>query len=191
VRPGWLRGHPQAVLPSLGRGWPAHAPNQHPRLPSSFFFNASHAAPLRRVPRRALPPGARRACGGVLHPRRVEGRAPALLVVPSELKVIALARHPDCDAADAGPGVQPGAERPEGAVVGRAREPGEAECCSQELAALVEHVLLDHLVRPQEQCLRDREAESTKPGQLQTAPRARRQPPQRPVIQSFRLVFAY
>ena len=44
--------------------------------------------------------------------------------------------------------IEPGPQRPEGAVVGRAREPGEPECCSQELAALVEHELLDYLVRP-------------------------------------------
>jgi hypothetical protein len=30
-------------------------------------------------------------------------------------------------------------------------EPSEAEGCSQELAALVEHGLFDHLVRPQQQ----------------------------------------
>ena len=33
------------------------------------------------------------------------------------------------------------------------------ECCPEELAPLVEHVLLDHLVRPLEQRLRDRQAE--------------------------------
>jgi hypothetical protein len=49
------------------------------------------------------------------------------------------ARHADGDVADAGPGVEPGPERPERAVVRRTREPGEAECCSQELAALVEN----------------------------------------------------
>jgi len=47
--------------------------------------------PLRRVPRRALPPGARRARRRVFHPGRVEGRSPSLLVVPRELKVVALA----------------------------------------------------------------------------------------------------
>jgi hypothetical protein len=75
----------------------------------------------------------------VLHPGRVERRAPSLLVVAGQLEVVALVRHADSDPPDAGPGVEPGAESPEGAVVGRAREPGEAECCSQESAALVEH----------------------------------------------------
>jgi hypothetical protein len=31
----------------------------------------------------------------------------------------------------------------------RARKPGEAECCPQELAALVEHGLFDQLIGPQ------------------------------------------
>src|SRR5881397_589077 len=91
------------------------------------------------MPRRALPRRGRSARDRVLHPGRIEGRAPALLVVPSELEIVALARHPDGDPPDAGPRVQPGPERPEGAVVGRTREPGEAECCPKELAALVEH----------------------------------------------------
>ena len=38
-------------------------------------------------------------------------------------------------------------------------EAGESVCCSQELAALVEHRLLDDLVRPQQQRLRDRAPE--------------------------------
>jgi hypothetical protein len=53
--------------------------------------------------------------------------------------------------------VERGAERPEGTVVRRPGTPGEAECCSQELAALVEHAakLLDHVVRPPEHRLGD------------------------------------
>jgi hypothetical protein len=81
-------------------------------------------------------------------PARVEGRPPALLVVPRELEIIALARHADRDPPDAGPGVQPKSQSPEGAVIRRPRKPGDAECCPQELAALVEHALFDHLVRP-------------------------------------------
>jgi len=38
-----------------------------------------------------------------------------------------------------------------------ARKPGETKGCSQELAAWVEHALLDDLVRPQQHRLRDRE----------------------------------
>ena len=56
-------------------------------------------------------------------------------------------------------GVEPGPERVARAIVRRHRAPGEAEGCSQELAALVEHGLLDDLVRPLEQRLRDGEAE--------------------------------
>jgi hypothetical protein len=39
------------------------------------------------------------------------------------------------------------------------RAAGVADCCLEELAALVEHALLDDLVRPQQQRLRDREAQ--------------------------------
>src|SRR3989442_8112848 len=74
-----------------------------------------------------------------VYPSRVERRPPAALVVARELEVEALVRHADRDPSDAGPGVQPGSQRPEGAVIGRPGEAGEAECCSQELAALVEH----------------------------------------------------
>jgi hypothetical protein len=55
--------------------------------------------------------GPRHARRRVFHPGRVEGRAPALLVVPRELKVVAVVRHPDGDVPDAGPGVEPAAER--------------------------------------------------------------------------------
>src|SRR4029450_1263538 len=60
--------------------------------------------PLCRVPRRALPSGPTCARGRVLHPRRVERRAPAALVIPRELEVVALSRHADGDPSDAGPG---------------------------------------------------------------------------------------
>src|SRR4029450_5487042 len=75
----------------------------------------------------------------MLHPGRVEGGSPAALVVARKLKVEALMRHAPAAPPDAGPGVEPGAQGVKGSVVGRAREPSEAECCSQELAALVEH----------------------------------------------------
>ena len=84
----------------------------------------------------------------MLHPGRVERRAPAALVVLSQLKVKALTVHPDGDVADARPRVEPGAERSERAVVRGQRAPGEAESCPQELAAWVEHGLLDHLIGP-------------------------------------------
>jgi hypothetical protein len=47
----------------------------------------------------------------------LEGRAPAALVVLRQLEVEPLAVHPDGDMADAGPGVQPGAQRVERAIV--------------------------------------------------------------------------
>jgi hypothetical protein len=95
---------------------------------------------LRRVPRRALPPSAVALVWRVLHPGRVERRAPPAFVIPRELEVEALARHADGDVADAGPGVEPSAERPESAVVRGHRAPGEADGSTQELAARVEHL---------------------------------------------------
>jgi len=94
------------------------------------------------VQRRVLPQtpgGARRARQGVLEPGRVERRAPASVVVLRKLQIEALAVHPDGDVAEAGPGIEPGSESPQRAVVRRSRKPSEAECCSQKLAALVEH----------------------------------------------------
>src|SRR5438132_3881772 len=73
------------------------------------LVSASHAA--RCVACHAFPPRTRCARRRVLHPGRVERRTPSLLVVPGELKVVALARHADSDVADAGPGVEPGAQR--------------------------------------------------------------------------------
>jgi hypothetical protein len=67
--------------------------------------------------------------------------------------------HADGDVADAGPGVEPGPQRPERSVVGEHRTPGESDCCAEELAALVEHALLDDLVCPEQDGLRDRESE--------------------------------
>jgi hypothetical protein len=86
----------------------------------------------------------------VLHPRRVEGRAPPAIVVLRQLQIVALAVHPDRDVADAGPRVEPGPERGERAVVRGHGAPGEAERRDEETAAFVEHRLFDDLVRPQQ-----------------------------------------
>jgi hypothetical protein len=53
--------------------------------------------PLRRLPRRALSWGPSCARERVLHPARVERRAPAPLVVARELKVVVWVRHADGD----------------------------------------------------------------------------------------------
>jgi len=53
--------------------------------------------PLRRVPGRALPCGARRARRRVFHAGRLERRAPGALVVLSQLEVVALAVHSNSD----------------------------------------------------------------------------------------------
>jgi hypothetical protein len=73
------------------------------------------------------------------------------LVVPGELEVEGLARHADRDVSDAGPGVEPRAQRPEGAVVRWHRARRESDCCPEELAALVEHELFNDLVGLQQQ----------------------------------------
>src|SRR5436853_5475194 len=91
------------------------------------------------MPRRTLPAGPDGARRGVLHAGRVEGGAPALLVIAGELEVVALAGHPDGDPTDAGPGIEPGAQSMERPVVGRHREAGEAEGREEEPAAGVEH----------------------------------------------------
>src|SRR4029450_3671894 len=148
-QPSWTPGcAPSRALATrtLARAREGLASNPLHRLPRR---------PLRRVPRRALPRGAARAGRRVLHPGRVERRAPAALVVARELEVEALVRHADCDVADAGPGVEPCAESPERALVVRALKTGESECCSQESGALIEHaLLLDDLVGPQQQRVR-------------------------------------
>jgi hypothetical protein len=76
-------------------------------------------------------PRCRRGCtqplAAVFYLGRVERRAPTALVVPGQLEIEALARHPDGDVPDAGPGVQPGTERVEGTIVRGHGAPGEAE----------------------------------------------------------------
>src|SRR5262245_61172192 len=65
---------------------------------------------LDRLPRRACPSSARRARRRVLHSGRVEGRPPAALVIPRELKVVALVSHADRDPPDARPRIEVRAE---------------------------------------------------------------------------------
>ena len=75
-------------------------------------FQSITCCALNRPPRRRLPRGAGSACRRVFHPCRVERRAPASVVVLSQLQIEALTVHPDGDVADAGPGVEPGREAP-------------------------------------------------------------------------------
>jgi hypothetical protein len=75
----------------------------------------------------------------MFHPGRVERRAPTSLVVLRQLEVIALSVHPHGYVADAGPGVEPLAQRPQRTVTRRYRAPREAERRDEELAALVKH----------------------------------------------------
>src|SRR5262249_46901868 len=95
----------------------------------------------------------------MLDPGRVARGPPPALVVLGQLKVVALAVHPSGHAPDTSPRVEPGPERPESVVVRGTWEPSEPDCCSRELAALVEHGLFDQLIRPPEHRRRDREAE--------------------------------
>jgi hypothetical protein len=59
--------------------------------------------------------------------------------VAGEGQIVALAVHPDGDVADAGPGVEPGAERVERAIVRGHEAPGEAERRQEQPAALISH----------------------------------------------------
>ena len=76
--------------------------------------------PLRRAPRRRLPPSTGRARRRVLHSRRVEGRAPTVVVVASKLEVEALVGHTNRDSADTIPGIQVTPKGPECTVIRKA-----------------------------------------------------------------------
>jgi hypothetical protein len=75
------------------------------------------------------------------------------------LQVEALPMHPHRDVPDPGPRIQPGAESVERPVIRGHRTPGEPDRCAEKLTALVEHGLLDNLVRAQQKRLRDRQAQ--------------------------------
>src|SRR4029450_1793300 len=138
--------------------------------PTGSHSLASSSAP-------PTPPAASRATASapMRCPSRSSGSAPsqscrtspalALLVVARELEIVALTRPAHDDVADAGPRVKPRAQRPECSVVRRHRAPGEPDRSTQKLAALVEHGLLDGLVRLEDEGLRNREAQ--RPGGLQ------------------------
>ena len=55
------------------------------------------------------------------------------------------------------------------AIIREHRAPGEADSRTQELAALVEHALLDHLVRTLEQRLRNRQPEGLRSLEAETS----------------------
>jgi len=95
----------------------------------------------------------------MLHPGRVERRAPASVVVLRTLQIEALAVHPHGDVTDARPRVEPRSERPQRPVIRRHRTAREPDRRTEELTALVEHALLDDLVRPQQERLRNCEAD--------------------------------
>jgi len=87
------------------------------------------------MPHNAALSGRRR----VFHPGRVERRPPSALVVLSQLQIKALAVHPSGNVADAGPGIEPRSQSMERRMARGHRASGEANCGSEELAALVEH----------------------------------------------------
>jgi len=127
-----------------------------PKSTSSLMvFDGARSTPqpARRAPRRPLPRGAGRAGRRVLHSGRVEGRAPAALIVLSELEILAPAVHADGNVADAGPGVEPGAQRPERAVVRGHRASREPNGRPEEPTALVEHAYsMIRSARPSTDC---------------------------------------
>ena len=71
---------------------------------------------------------------------------PPAVVILRLLQIETLAVHPDGDVADAGPGVEPDAQRVERPVVRGQRTPGEPDSRTEKLATLVEHEVLDDLV---------------------------------------------
>jgi len=73
------------------------------KLWAAYAVQLLPCCPLRRVPRRALPRGAYRARGRVLHPGRVERGPPASFIVLSQLQVEALPVHPYGDVANPSP----------------------------------------------------------------------------------------
>src|SRR5262249_14705044 len=81
-------------------------------------------------------------------------------VVTGVSLVVPPPRHPNGSVADAYPRVEPRAQSPERALIGGHGAPSEAEGCSQESGALVEHGLFDDLVRSPQHRLRDRQPES-------------------------------
>jgi hypothetical protein len=62
------------------------------------------------------------------------------------LQVEALAVHPHRDVPNPGPRIEPGPESMKGPIIRGHRAPGEADSSTQELAAWVEHGLLDDLI---------------------------------------------
>src|SRR5215471_19338818 len=83
-----------------------------------------------------------------------------------QLEIEALAVHAHGDVADAGPGVEPGPERVQRAIVRGHRAPGEAERRYEESAALVDHALFDGLVRSPQHGRRDREPKQLRRPQI-------------------------
>ena len=91
---------------------------------------APHATAL--VPTRSRwPPNAR--C------RQDRSCAPALLGVPGELQVVPLARHPDRDEPEPGPGVEPAAQHPDFGLIAACRKQREANSGGEQGAAAVVH----------------------------------------------------
>jgi len=91
----------------------------------------------------------------MLHPCRVEGGSPTSLIVLSELEIVALTMHSHGYSPNTIPGIQVAPEGPECSVIREHRTSTEPDGCTQELAALVEHALLDDVVRLESERLRD------------------------------------
>jgi len=132
-----------------------HRPSSNSILRGGFIspsFPQRPRRPLRCAPRRPFPPRARCARGRVLHPRRVEGGPPAALVVLGQLEIVALAVHPGGDSPDAGPGVEPCAERPAHQRRGERMQAGRLAGCSGVSTALEDMVCQSEQRLADEQC---------------------------------------
>ena len=108
-RGGTWRDRSTACGTSVGDGWPESSRTE---LLAVGAIQRCPGGLLHRPPRRALPARTDGTGWRVLHARHIERRPPAFLIVLSQLQVKALTVHAYCDVTDAGPRVEPHAQRP-------------------------------------------------------------------------------
>jgi hypothetical protein len=80
--------------------------------------------------------------------------------VSDETRVVLLALYAGDDGAEPVPRVQPGTERVERAVIRRHGERGEFDCRLKKSPAMVKQGLFDHLVRTEQERLRNHQPQS-------------------------------
>ena len=121
--PACISGEPKGSRPLVVRRSERRAAS---RRPGRFDVQRPPPPPAASPATASLPRGAGRGRRAVLHPGRVEGRAPPAIVVLRQLQVEPLAMHARGDVADARPRIEPGAvPRVRGRT--RRRAAGEAD----------------------------------------------------------------